>query len=306
MATTVNLEGLIQDYINAHRDEIIAEVPTQSKTVGYLYGMYGVKHKDVVPKLDSTVVLGDGSACGWAPDGSDVYTNVTIEVNPAEVEKEICQRDFEKTNLNHELRWAAGQEKLPFAEAYINSNLAAINDAIENAVWKGNSTIGLTGLFYQISPAVFGTDRQVTFEEGKTILEKVDAVVAAVPHAALKYGVDLFMSRTDFAAYAKALNENCCANRGIIDASLEEYVLPENSKIRIVPVDGLEKDGNFTVDAMVAAPRMSLVYGTDVEGSENIVDFWFDRKEAKFMLRVLFMIGTAVRRPDLVVLGFGA
>ena len=65
MATTVNLEGLIQDYINAHRDEIIAEVPTQSKTVSYMYGMYGVKHKEAVPKLDSTVVLGDGSACGW-------------------------------------------------------------------------------------------------------------------------------------------------------------------------------------------------------------------------------------------------
>lgn len=296
MATTVNLEGLIQDYINAHRDEIIAEVPTQSKTVGYLYGMYGVKHKDVVPKLDSTVVLGDGSACGWAPDGSDVYTNVEIEVNPAEVEKEICQRDFEKTNLNHELRWAAGQEKLPFAEAYINSQLAAINDAIEDAVWQGNATIGLDGLLAQVGSAVT-TATTVDFS-GMTADEKVAGMVEKIPHKALKYGVDIFLSNSDFAAYAKALNANCCANRAVVDASADEYVLPENTKVRLIPVEGLEGTGK-----MVAAPRMSLVYGTDVEGSENIVDFWFDRKDAKFLFRVLFMIGTALRRPDLVVLG---
>ena len=296
MATTVNLEGLIQDYINAHRDEIIAEVPTQSKTVGYLYGMYGVKHKDVVPKLDSTVVLGDGSACGWAPDGSDVYTNVEIVVNPAEVEKEICQRDFEKTNLNHELRWAAGQEKLPFAEEYINSQLAAINDAIEHDVWQGNATVGLDGLLAQVGSAVT-TATTVDFS-GMTADEKIAAMVEKVPHKALKYGVDIFLSNSDFAAYAKALNANCCANRAVIDASSDEYVLPENTKIRLIPVEGLEGTGK-----MVAAPRMSLVYGTDVEGSENIVDFWFDRKDAKFLFRVLFMIGTAIRRPDLVVLG---
>lgn len=296
MATTVNLEGLIQDYINAHRDEIIAEVPTQSKTVGYLYGMYGVKHKEAVPKLDSTVVLGDGSACGWAPDGSDVYTNVTIEVNPAEVEKEICQRDFETTNLNHELRWAAGQEKLPFAEAYINSQLAAINDAIETAVWQGNATVGLDGLLAQVGSAVT-TATTVDFS-GMTADEKIAAMVAKVPHKALKYGVDIFLSYSDFAAYAAAVNANCCANRAILDASADEYVLPENGKVRLVPVEGLEGTGK-----MVAAPRMSLVYGTDVEGSENIVDFWFDRKDAKFLFRVLFMIGTAIRRPDLVVLG---
>ena len=296
MATTVNLEGLIQDYINAHRDEIIAEVPTQSKTVGYLYGMYGVKHKEAVPKLDSTVVLGDGSACGWAPDGSDVYTNVMIEVNPAEVEKEICQRDFETTNLNHELRWAAGQEKLPFAEAYINSQLAAINDAIETAVWQGNATVGLDGLLAQVGSAV--TSASTVDFSGMTADEKIAAMVAKVPHKALKYGVDIFLLYSDFAAYAAAVNANCCANRAILDASADEYVLPENGKVRLVPVEGLEGTGK-----MVAAPRMSLVYGTDVEGSENIVDFWFDRKDAKFLFRVLFMIGTAIRRPDLVVLG---
>lgn len=296
MATTVNLEGLIQDYINAHRDEIIAEVPTQSKTVSYMYGMYGVKHKEAVPKLDSTVVLGDGSACGWVPDGSDVYTNVMIEVNPAEVEKEICQRDFETTNLNHGLRWAAGQEKLPFEEAYINSQLAAINEAIEHDVWNGNATVGLDGLLAQVASAVT-TATTVDFS-GMTADEKVAAMVEKIPHKALKYGVDIFLSYSDFAAYAKAVNATCCANRAILDASAENYTLPENSKIRLIPVEGLEGTGK-----MVAAPAGSLVYGTDVEGSENIVDFWFDRKDAKFLFRVLFMIGTAIRRPDLVVLG---
>ena len=297
MATTVNLEGLIQDYINAHRDEIIAEVPTQSKTVSYMYGMYGVKHKEAVPKLDSTVVLGDGSQCGWAPSGTDVYTNVMIEVNPAEGEKEICQRDFETTNLNHGLRWAAGQEKLPFEEAYINSQLAAINDAIEHDVWQGNATVGLDGLLAQVASAVT-TAMTATFTSAMTADEKVAAIVALVPHKALKYGVDIFLSYSDFAAYAKAINAACCANRDILDASAESYTLPENSKIRLIPVEGLEGTGK-----MVAAPAQSLVYGTDVEGSENIVDFWFDRKDAKFLFRVLFMIGTALRRPDMVVLG---
>ncbi len=296
MATTVNLEGLIQDYIHAHEDELIAKTPVGSKSARYFYLMLGVKSKDAIPYLESEVELGDGSQCGWNPAGSDTYGNRLIEVKPVEVNKEICQRDFRTTNLNHELRWAAGMEKLPFAEAYVGSQQAAIDEAVENALWQGIPALSIDGIIAHAS-AELASSNKVDLSGLSTWTEKINAMVAATPTFALKKGVDLFINTGDFMTYANEQNANCCSNIGVIDAMSEEYVLPGNSKVRLIPVDGIP------AGKMVVAPRLGLVEGTDVENSENIYEFFYDRVPANFKFRVLFQFGTAIKFPDATVLG---
>ena len=105
------------------------------------------------------------------------------------------------------------------------------------------------------------------------------------------------MSYTDFRSYVEAKNAECCANMPIIDANVADLVYAGDSRIKLVPVAGLEG-----TNKIVAAPYDALVYATDVEDSEGIFKMWFDEKEDKFLFKVLFTAGTAVKYNDEVVL----
>ena len=256
--------------------------------------MPNVKYKDALNYLDSEVVLQDGSACGWNPQGSDTFAQRYIETVAVEVEKEFCAKDFEKKYANYQLLWEAGRETLPFEQKIAESNMNAIQDAVEDLVWQGNATLGISG--FVADARAEGV--KVEFESGQTLTDKIDAVVAALSIEMLKKGVNIYVSYTDFRAYIQEQNGVCCSNKPVLDAASESITYFGDSRIKIIPVLGLEGTG-----AIVAATPDALVAATDVEGSEKTYRMFFDEKEEKFMFRVLFRIGTALKFPDQVVIG---
>ena len=293
MANTLNISSL-PDYIQEHRDELFINAVLGAKTLGLVEIMPNVKYKDALNYLDSEVVLQDGSDCGWNPQGSDTFSQRYIETVAVEVEKEFCWKDFEKKYMNYQLLWEAGREKLPFEQKIAESNMNAIQDAVEDLVWQGDATLGISGFVADVREE--GT--VVDFETGQTASDKIDAVVAALSYKMLKKGVNIYVSPTDFRAYVQEQNGICCANKPVLDAAAEKITYFGDSRISIIPVLGLEGTG-----AIVAATPDSLVYATDVEGSEKTYRMFYDEKEEKFMFRVLFRAGTAVKFPDETVLG---
>ena len=295
MANTVSVSGLT-DYVNNHRDELFIKATAGARSLELVEIMPNVKYKDALNYLDSEVVLADGSVCGWNPQGSDVFSERFVETKAVKVEKEFCAKDFEKKFANYQLMYEAGRETLPFEQKIAESNMNAIKKAVENLVWQGDATIGIDGWLAQASAETLTA--KVSFPSGSTTIAKIDAMVAAIPAAALAKGVNLFMSYTDFRNYVAEQNASCCANRPILDAASESIKYVGDSRISLVPVAGLEGTG-----AMVASPEDGLVYGTDINGAENVYKLWFEDKDEKFMLRVLFRAGTAVKHPEEIVYG---
>lgn len=293
MANTLNITGLT-DYVNVHKDELFIKSTLGAKTLDYVEIMPNVKYKDALNYLDSEVVLQDGSSCGWNPQGTDTFSERYIETKAVEVEKEFCWKDFEKKYMNHQLLWEAGREKLPFEEKIAQSNMNAIQEAVENLVWQGKSSIGISGF---INDAIKAHVASVDIEAGATATGKIDAVVAALPIKMLKKGVNIYVSYTDFRNYIQEQNGACCQNKPVIDAASESIKYFGDSRITIVPVLGLEDTGT-----LVASTADGLVYATDVEGSDKAYRMWFDEKEEKFMFRVLFRAGTAIKMVDEVVM----
>lgn len=294
MANTLNVSSL-PEYINQNSDELFVKSVVGAKTLDYVEIMPNVKHKDALHYLDSTVELAEG-ACGWNPAGTDTFSDRYIEVKPISIQKEFCWLDMKEKYMNHQLNFEAGRETLPFEQKIAESNVEAIKKAVELMVWQGNAAVGVDGFLAQI--AAEDSAVKVTFAEGQTIVDKVDAVVAAIPAAALQKGVNVFMGLTDYRNYIVALNSTCCANRPIIDAASATIAYSGDSRVTIVPVLGLEG-----TNKIVASPADGLVYGTDIEGSESVYRLWYDEKERKFDFDVLFNGGTAVKLPDQVVLG---
>ena len=295
-ANTLDLH-LLPDYIKEHRDELFIKSTLGTKTLDYVEIMPNVKWKDQLNFLDSTVVLQDGSECGWNPQGEDVFSPRYIETVPIEVEKEYCWKDFEKKYMNYQLLWEAGREKLPFEEKIAQSNMNAIQEAVEELVWQGDESLGIAGFIGNLADTG-DSITNVEFESGATVSAKVDAIVAALSIKMLKKGVNIYMSYADFRGYIQEQNGACCSNKPVLDAASESITYFGDSRIKLVPVYGLEGTGYI-----VAATPDALVYATDVEGSENTYRMWFDEKEEKFLFRVLFRAGTQIKFPAEVVYG---
>ena len=288
----INVSAL-PEYIQENRDELFVKAIASTKTLDYIESMLGVKGKAALNYLNSTVVLADGESCGWNPQGDDTFTQKTVETKLVAVNKEFCAKQMRSKWMSYDLSLAAGRETLPFEQKIAESNVAAIKKAVEKLIWQGDSGLSIAGLLAQIE----ADGSTIKVNGGTTILDKIGKVIAAIPAGALEKGVNVFMSYTDFRSYVEAKNAECCANMPIIDANVDYLVYAGDSRIKLVPVAGLEGTGKI-----VAAPYDALVYATDVEDSEGIFKMWFDEKEDKFLFKVLFTAGTAVKYSDEVVL----
>ena len=288
----INVSAL-PEYIQENRDELFVKAIASTKTLDYIESMLGVKGKAALNYLNSTVVLADGETCGWNPQGDDTFTQKTVSTKLVTVNKEFCAKQMRSKWMSYDLSLAAGRENLPFEQKIADSNVAAIKKAVEKLIWQGDVTLGIDGLLKQIK----AEESAIKVNGGTTILEKVGKVIAAIPAGALEKGVNVFMSYTDFRSYVEAKNAECCGNMPVIDANVADLVYAGDSRIKLVPVAGLEG-----TNKIVAAPYDALVYATDVEDSEGIFKMWFDEKEDKFLFKVLFTAGTAVKYNDEVVL----
>ena len=288
----INVSAL-PEYIQENRDELFVKAIASTKTLDYIESMLGVKGKAALNYLNSTVVLADGESCGWNPQGDDTFTQKTVETKLVAVNKEFCAKQMRSKWMSYDLSLAAGRENLPFEQKIADSNVAAIKKAVEKLIWQGDTTLGLDGLLKQINTEAGA----IKVNGGTTILEKIGKVIAAIPAGALEKGVNVFMSYTDFRSYVEAKNAECCGNMPVIDANVDYLVYAGDSRIKLVPVAGLEG-----TDKIVAAPYDALVYATDVEDSEGIFKMWFDEKEDKFLFKVLFTAGTAVKYADETVI----
>ena len=294
MANTVDLSGM-GEYIRQNENQLFVNATVGAKTLDYVDIMLNVKHKEALNYLDSEVVLA-AAQCGWNPQGSDTFGQRYIEVHTIEVEKEYCYYDFKQYVINEQMKFQAGRETLgSWEEKIANSQVEAIKAEVEKMIWQGNSGASVTG-FLADAAAVSATS--VEFASGATAVDKVDAIVAALNAKMLAKGVNIFMSMTDFRDYVLASNGTCCANRPILDAAAETITYAGDSRVKLIPVLGLED-----TDKMVAATPDALVYGTDLEGSETAYRWLFDEKEDKFLFKVMFNAGTAVRFPNEIVLG---
>ena len=296
----INVSALTE-YVNQNNGELLTKAVLGAKTLNYIDIMPSVKYKDVLNYLDSTVVFGDASVCGWDPNGSDTFTQRTIEVAPIKINKEFCDKDLRKYWMNYQLLFEAGRETLPFEEKFIENNLAAINAELEKQIWHSDKS--RSGLFNGLIPTIVAESAVIKKElsAGYNAIAVIDAAYEAMTPTMLIQDPVIFVSPSTFRSYVHGLNATCCANREIIDAASEKVVYPGDSRVSIIPVPGMEGGRYDNYCVALGTPAKNLVYGTDVEGAENTFKFWYDEKEDKFMFKVLFNAGTQIKFPDQIV-----
>lgn len=300
MASAINLTGL-STYVDQKTDELLTKAVLGAKTLDVIDVMLDVKYKAPLNYLDSTVVFADASTCGWDPSGGDAFTQRTIEVSPIKVNKEWCARDMRKYWMNYQMLIDANRETLPFEEKIVDENLKAINAKLETAIWQ-ESTL-FTGLLGIIATDASAGIKTYDASAGVDYSEVIDKAYSEITDSMYARGeVTMFVSPTVYRGYISELNAVCCANRETLDAASEVITYPGDSRVTIRPTAGLTGAEISSKDVYaVVTWAKNLVFGTDVENSENDFKVWYDDKDEMTRFKVLFNAGTQIKFPDEVI-----
>lgn len=281
----------LTDYVNVHKDELFVKAVAKAKTLDYVEIMPNVKYKEALIYLDTTAGL-QADSCGFTPNTTDVFDEKYVEVKSVKSESEVCWLDLQKKALNHELKFEAGRETVPFADLLAENQALHVQKEVDKIVWAGDSSLSIDGFKAQITASQEATEAT----KGDTIVGTVDNMVALLPTVALEKGVDIFLPMAAYREYIRRMNEYCCANRPLIDAASAHIDYVGDSRIRIIGIEGMEGT-NFAV----ATSRDNLVYATDIIGSEGVFKMWRDETDDVLRTRIRFNMGTALKYEDEIV-----
>lgn len=297
----------ISGYVEEKRLPLLRNAVIGARTAKEFNLYTGVKGATNLNLLTTEVSFGDGSACGWNEAGTSTLSKRVLTPGAVKVNMAFCDKSLLKTWMNYDVRVAAGQKTLPFEEDFMNGVIESIGQALEVAIWQGDTDSGDANLnkfdgFIKIAEAasLAGT---YTYSNGDTVASIVNGTYALIPSAAYKKGdVVMFMGADMYRKYVQELiaNGNLVLNAGagaVLDGiAMPESMLIPGTNVRVIPVGGLDGTGK-----VFASYRDNFVYGTDLEGDEEKIEFWYSQDNREFRLAVEFIAGTQVAYPDVLV-----
>lgn len=292
-----NLNGLT-GYTDEHSEELLTKAMIGGKSFRLFRIQPGVKGKTALQLMDSEIVFQDGHACGWNDSGSTTFSQRFIDPAILKVNMGFCQKNFLNTCFEHKLRVAAGLETLPFEEKIMDNIAGKINEGVEKMVYQGES--GQTDEFEGLISILEGASavtKNVNSASGVTAYAFLKAVAKKRP-AAVKDAVILVSS----SLYDEYMQDLVSANLFHYDPADgdNEYKLPGTS-IRVIAVDGLNDTDDY--DYAILTNLRNITVGVDMEGDEEVFDFFFSRDNDEFRLKSLFSMGVQVAYPEEIVYG---
>lgn len=291
----------LPQYVEEKRLPLIAEAVLGAKSAKLFNLQTDIKHSAALNLLTTDVAFGDGSTCGWDDAGSQSLTQRILTVGNIKVNMSFCDRDMLAKWMGYEVKVAAGSEALPFEEEFTNEVIKSIQEAVETAIYQGDTASSNVNL-----KAFDGLVKILTGEDGtidvaasteSTALAKVRKVYNAIPekaftrgNVAILVGMDTFRALVGDLVDKNLYHYNPGAPEG-------EVYLP-GTNVRVIGVNGLNG-----AKKAIAASLDNLFFGTDMVNDMETFKLWYSDDNQEFRLAVKFNAGVQVAFPDEVVLG---
>jgi len=141
----------------------------------------------------------------------------------------------------------------------------------------------------------------ITYDASTSKTTVLTNVVKAIPQEAYNKGEVVTYCGSDFYdAYILELmaNGNLVINlsNGFDNVGRPDTIIIPGTRVRVIPVNGL----NGT-DKVFASYKENFIYGTDMEGDSEKVEFWYSQDNREFRMAVEFIAGAQIAFPDMVV-----
>lgn len=287
-------------YVDDNKEKLISKAVIGAKSASKFNLVTGVKGAQKLNLLDTTVVLQDGSACGWTEAGTSKLSQRTIEAKPIKVNQSFCDKQLLATSLNYEVKVAAGQKTLPFEEDFVNGVIDGVAAEVEKTIWQGDTSKSTLNRFDGLIKILSGATLAGTYsiQSGDTVSTIVSKTYALIPSAAYQAGnVVMYMGSDMYRTWIQELiaNGHLVISNAVEDVAMPDSLLIPGTNVRVEGVAGL--DGTKKVYASYAD---NFVFGTDMQGDEEKADAWYSKDNREFRLAVEFVAGVQVAFPELV------
>lgn len=284
----INITAL-PEYVEQNKIGLISKSVLGARTLDYVNIQTGVIGKTKINLLNTDVVLGDGSTCGWNEAGSSTLSQREITPALLKVNMSFCDKEMAKTFASYQVKMAAGRANLPFEQAFIEDVLKNTNAKLDGIIWQG-ITIGSTEYKGYVDILSEGA---VAAEAGATVYDTFNNVYKALPAEILENAVIFCGLDT----YRNLVMELTAKNLYHYDPKIDtnyETVLP-GTTTKVVGVPGL----NGTNKVVGANPE-HMFYGTDMVNDDEVFKFWYSDDNQEFRLNIGFAAGVQFAFPDQV------
>lgn len=299
MATQNFIVSSLPDYVQENRDVLIDQVVLRGPTIRRMAKQTGIKKSAYLNYLDVRPVLQPGAGCGFTPQGEIELTDREINVAVIKINMDVCPDKLRGTFAEYLIRTRAGEQPLPYEQEITDAITAFIAEALEKAIWQGDTTSQDANLanFDGILKIAAGEADvvNVNVAAGSTMRAAIAATLAAIPAAARKRGAVIHVAPELFEAWMQELvNANLYHYSGPQDADPDEWVIP-GSNVRVIRTEGLA--GTLK---LVATYDRNLYYGTDMENDAEVFDIKYDDTDEVFHIKVRWASGVQIAFPDRV------
>lgn len=270
----------------------------------------GIKKSAYLNYLLIEPTLQDGSDCGFNAAGAITLTQRTINCALIKAQDDICPKKLIGKYAEYLVKIRATENDLPFEQYIVDGLIKSLNEKIETLIWQGDTSKTtdanlkwIDGFLEQFkdensSLAAYMVGNSA-LAAGTSAYNAIKAVYMAMPEETLKRGGVIFVSP---ALYREFLNDMVEKNyfhySGPQNAAPEEFIFP-GSDVKVVKTPGL---AGTTLKTLVGTFAENLVYGTDMENDEEVVDIWWSQDDRVFKYDVEWNSGVAYHFPNQVVM----
>ena len=285
-------------YVEEKKIGLIRNAVIGAKSASLFNLQTGIKGATAINLLNTNVVFGDGSDCGWDDAGTSTLSQRILTPGYPKVNMSFCDKVLLKTYANYLVKVAAGQKTMPFEEDFIAGVVENVKAKLETMIWTGSVSGG--DAFDGIETVIAGTSFvPVTYTTGSSVTSIVNSVYAAIPSAAFNKGeVVMYMGSDMYRTYIQELiaNGNLVITTSVNDVAMPDSILIPGTNVRVYGVSGLDTTGD-----VYASYKDNFIYGTDLQGDDEKFDFWYSQDNREFRLAIEMAVGVQVAFPDMLV-----
>ena len=294
----------LTSYTDQERLPLITKAVFSARSAALFTKQVGIKFAAALNLMDTDAQLQSGDACGYTTSGTTAFTQRNITVGRMKVQETLCPRSLEQYWMQTQLTAGSTYDGVPFEQAFSEQKALRIAEAIENAIWKGNTYFsGVNQLLNAASGStISGNTGAVSASVGITTSNAIaifDGIYNQIPQAILtRNDLVIFCGWDNFRTLLGAFKASTAVMYNQVDLAglADGDIMYPGTNVRVIAVPGLTG-----TNRIVSSYLGNFFYGTDLLSDEEQFSIWFSKDNDEVRFQAAFKAGVQIAYPDLVV-----
>jgi len=296
-------------YTEQQRLPLITKAVFSARSAALFTKQVGIKSAAALNLMDTDANIAGGDVCGWTPTGNTTFTQRNITVGRMKIQEALCPRSLEQYWMQSQLTAGSTYDGVPFEQAFAEQKALRIAEALENAIWQGNSYFsGVNQLLNAASGSTVlanassTTWNPVSASVGITdtnIVGIFDKIYSDIPQAILnRNDLVIFCGWNNFRTLIAAFKKQAGVMYNQVDLQglADGDIFYPGTNVRVVAVPGLT-----STNRIVCTYLGNLFYGTDLLSDEENFSLWYSQDNDEVRFQAAFKAGVQFAYPDLMV-----